>query len=102
MYCTTIYLSIGLEDGFTARYVDAVFIQLSDRIQYDSCHCGVWCAVIAECFIDYIRFSYRDYVNPALFVLSHPEFIANAECVVDREKNTSFIVRRRQIFSALV
>ena len=88
-----------LKAAFTTRYDGAIFTQTSDRLQYDCCHCGVWCAIIAEHYLECCRSSCFD---PACFELSHPKFVCNAVSLEHRRRNTSFIARRRRLYSAFL
>jgi len=87
----------ALKSAISTRYPTALFKELVDRIQYDSTHCGAWCAVIAK---EYILLCYS-HGTPSKFRIVNPSIAANTNDTPKQLSNLAFIRRERLQFQSL-
>ena len=83
-----------LHTALMSCFLDADFVNFSQRVQFDGFHCGVWCVFLAE---EYINFCHSD-ADPSCFRITNPLVKSDTVALEDHMENTRFIRRWRESF----
>ena len=87
-----------LNNALSKQYPESLITSLEERIQYESIHCGTWCAHIAQCYIEHCRTS----ANKFGFTLRSEMISINSGDLEKQNRNTAFIVGQRLMFMNII